>query len=43
VTIAFDLLESGYAVFDNLSIVSSNAANVVDRNNNGIPDDEECP
>jgi len=42
VTVVFDLLQSGYAAFDNLSIVSSNAANVVDRNNNGVPDDEEC-
>jgi hypothetical protein len=42
VTVVFDLLESGYAAIDNLSIVASPARGVVDRNNNGIPDDQEC-
>ncbi len=41
ITVTFDLVQSGYAVIDNLSIVSSRAAGVVDRNNNGIPDDQE--
>lgn len=42
VTVLFDLKQSGYGAFDNLSIVSSQQQNVVDKNNNGIPDDEEC-
>jgi hypothetical protein len=41
VTVVFDLLVSGYAAIDNLSIVSSEMPGVVDRNNNGIPDDQE--
>jgi hypothetical protein len=39
VSVVFDLLESGYAAFDNLSIVSSTKPSVVDQNNDGIPDD----
>lgn len=39
VSVVFDLLQSGYAAFDNLSIVASGTTNVVDRNNDGIPDD----
>lgn len=39
VSVVFDLLQSGYAAFDNLSIVASGATDVVDRNNDGIPDD----
>lgn len=42
VTIVFDLTQSGYAALDNLSIVASAASGVVDSNNNGIPDDQEC-
>lgn len=39
VTIVFDLLEGGYAVFDNLSITASVDENVVDLDLDGIPDD----
>ncbi|MDX2024248.1 MAG: hypothetical protein SF187_28660 [Deltaproteobacteria bacterium] len=39
VSVVFDLLQSGYAAFDNLSIVASAKAGVVDENNDGIPDD----
>ena len=41
-TVLFDLLQSGYAAFDNLSIVASGTAGIVDRNNDGIPDNEQC-
>jgi hypothetical protein len=41
-TLLFDLVQSGYAAIDNLSIVASEAADVVDRNTNGVPDDQEC-
>jgi hypothetical protein len=41
-SVVFDLLQSGYAAFDNLSIVAAGAAGVVDRNNDGIPDDQQC-
>jgi hypothetical protein len=44
VSILFDLLESGYAAFDNLSIVASNTTGVVDQDNDGVPDDRDnCP
>jgi hypothetical protein len=44
VTVVFDLLEGGYAVFDNLSITASRATNVVDLDLDGVPDDEDnCP
>jgi Thrombospondin type 3 repeat len=44
VSILFDLLESGYAAFDNLSIVASNTTAVVDQDNDGVPDDQDnCP
>jgi hypothetical protein len=44
VSILFDLLESGYAAFDNLSIVASNTSNVVDQDTDGVPDDaDNCP
>ena len=44
VSILFDLLESGYAAFDNLSIVASNTPAVVDQDNDGVPDDQDnCP
>jgi Thrombospondin type 3 repeat len=44
VSILFDLLESGYAAFDNLSIVASNDTGVVDQDNDGVPDDQDnCP
>ena len=41
VTVVFDLLEGGYAVFDNLSITASRANNVVDLDLDGVPDDED--
>jgi hypothetical protein len=43
VTLVFDLLQSGYGAFDNLSVVASTSATVFDRNNDGIPDSAECP
>jgi hypothetical protein len=44
VSILFDLLESGYAAVDNLSIVASNTTAVVDQDNDGVPDDQDnCP
>jgi hypothetical protein len=44
VAVVFDLLEGGYAVFDNLTIVASQSENVVDRDLDGVPDDEDnCP
>jgi hypothetical protein len=44
VSILFDLLESGYGSFDNLSIVASDTSGVVDQDNDGIPDDaDNCP
>ena len=44
VSIVFDLLESGYAAFDNLSIVASNTTGVVDQDTDGVPDDQDnCP
>jgi hypothetical protein len=41
-TIVFDLQQSGYAAFDNLSIVAAESAGVVDSNNDGVPDDQQC-
>jgi hypothetical protein len=41
-SVVFDLLQSGYAAFDNLSIVAASASGIVDRNNDGIPDDQQC-
>jgi hypothetical protein len=44
VSIVFDLLQSGYAAFDNLSIVASNDPGIVDGDNDGVPDDvDNCP
>jgi hypothetical protein len=44
VTVVFDLIEGGYAVFDNLSITASRSSNVVDLDLDGVPDDEDnCP
>jgi hypothetical protein len=44
VTIVFDLLQSGYAAFDNLSIVASSTIGIVDRDTDGIADDQDnCP
>ena len=44
VALVFDLIESGYAVFDNLSVVASNRDDVFDRDTDGVPDDEDnCP
>jgi hypothetical protein len=41
-TVVFDLQQSGYAGFDNLSIVAAERSGVVDSNNDGIPDDQQC-
>jgi hypothetical protein len=41
-TVVFDLQQSGYAAFDNVSIVAADSAGVVDRNNDGIADDQQC-
>jgi hypothetical protein len=44
VTVVFDLLQSGYAAFDNLSITASSTTGVVDRDLDTIPDDRDnCP
>jgi hypothetical protein len=44
VSILFDLQQSGYAAFDNLSIVASNTAGVVDTDTDGVADDaDNCP
>lgn len=44
VSILFDLLQSGYAAFDNVSIIASNTAGVVDQDNDGVADDaDNCP
>jgi hypothetical protein len=44
VSILFDLVQSGYAAFDNLSIVASNTSGVVDQDTDGVPDDaDNCP
>lgn len=44
VSVLFDLLESPYAVFDNLSIVASDSTGIVDQDTDGVPDDEDnCP
>lgn len=39
VTLTFDLLEGGYAVFDNLSITTSTEEDVVDSDQDGVADD----
>jgi hypothetical protein len=41
VTVVFDLLEGGYAVFDNLSIAASMASRVVDRDLDKVADDTD--
>lgn len=44
VTIVFDLLEGGYAVFDNLSITASMSSKVVDLDLDHVADDvDNCP
>jgi MYXO-CTERM domain-containing protein len=44
VTVVFDLLEGGYAVFDNLSITASMASKVVDLDLDHVADDiDNCP
>ena len=42
VTVMFNLIQGGYAALDNLSIVASAQKGVVDRDNNGVPDDTQC-
>jgi hypothetical protein len=44
ITVLFDMSQSGYAAFDNLSITASEVAGVVDMDNDGIADDiDNCP
>jgi hypothetical protein len=44
VSIVFDLTQSGYAAFDNLSIIASDDPGIVDGDLDGIADDEDnCP
>lgn len=44
VTVVFDLLTSGYAAFDNLSIVAADETGIVDQDTDGVPDDtDNCP
>lgn len=44
ISILFDLTQSGYAAFDNLSITSSDTAGIVDLDNDLVPDDaDNCP
>jgi hypothetical protein len=44
VSILLDLVQSGYAAFDNLSIVASDSAGVIDSDTDGVADDvDNCP
>lgn len=44
VTVMFNLLQSGYAAFDNLSIVASSTTGIVDRDTDLVADDaDNCP
>lgn len=44
ITVEFDMQDSGYATFDDLSIVASAAGGVVDTDTDGLPDDvDNCP
>ncbi|MCC7384482.1 MAG: hypothetical protein IT384_21725 [Deltaproteobacteria bacterium] len=44
VTVMFNLLQSGYAAFDNLSIVASSTTGIVDRDTDQVADDaDNCP
>ena len=44
VGLVFDLLESGYGVFDNLSVVAADRDDVFDRDTDSVPDDRDnCP
>ncbi|MFO0756138.1 MAG: thrombospondin type 3 repeat-containing protein [Byssovorax sp.] len=44
ITVVFDLVQSGYGTFDNLSITASDQAGIVDMDNDGIADDtDNCP
>jgi hypothetical protein len=44
ITVEFDMMGSGYAAFDDLSIVASNTLGVVDTDVDGLPDDaDNCP
>jgi hypothetical protein len=44
VSVVFDLTQSGYAAFDDLSIVASDEGGIVDVDTDGVPDDSDnCP
>jgi hypothetical protein len=44
ISVVFDLLQSGYAAFDNMTITASTEAGIVDRDLDGVPDDDDnCP
>lgn len=44
VTVVFDLIASGYAAFDNLSIIAADETGIGDRDTDGVPDDtDNCP
>jgi len=44
VSVVFDLTQSGYAAFDNVSIVASDQAGIVDTDLDGVADDtDNCP
>jgi hypothetical protein len=44
VSVLFDLTQSGYAAFDNLSIVASDEGGIVDTDLDGVADDtDNCP
>jgi hypothetical protein len=44
VSVVFDVIQSGYLAFDNLSIVASDQSGIVDTDTDGIADDEDnCP
>ena len=44
ITVVFDLLQSGYAVFDDLSVTAADESGIVDRDTDGIADDtDNCP
>ncbi|HYC56213.1 MAG TPA: thrombospondin type 3 repeat-containing protein [Candidatus Binatia bacterium] len=44
VSVLFDVIQSGYLAFDNLSIVAADEGGIVDTDTDGIADDEDnCP
>jgi hypothetical protein len=41
ISVVFNLLDSGYAAFDNMTITASDDAGIVDTDLDGVPDDED--